>query len=81
MGVYEVMLLDPELKRIIQERPTEQNIRIYLAQTGWRTLRDKALDLVQRGESTLEEILRVTRSEALDTGDPCGAGVEEADHD
>jgi type IV pilus assembly protein PilB len=78
MGVYEVMLLDPELKQIIQERPTEQNIRIYLAQTGWRTLRDKALDLVQRGESTLEEILRVTRSEALDTGDPSGAGVEEA---
>ncbi len=78
MGVYEVMLLDPELKQIIQERPTEQNIRVYLAQTGWRTLRDKALDLVQRGESTLEEILRVTRSEALDTGDPSGAGVEEA---
>jgi type IV pilus assembly protein PilB len=78
MGVYEVMLLDPELKRIIQERPTEQNIRIYLAQSGWRTLRDKALDLVQRGESTLEEILRVTRSEALDTGDPSGAPMEEA---
>ncbi len=77
MGIYEVMLLDPELKQIIQDRPTEQNIRVYLAQTGWRTLRDKALDLVLRGESTLEEILRVTRSEALDTGDPSGAGVEE----
>jgi general secretion pathway protein E len=71
------MLLDPELKRIVQERATESNIRTYLAQTGWRTLRDKALDLVQRGESTLEEVLRVTRSEALDTSDPSGGSVEE----
>ncbi len=78
MGVYEVMLLDAELKRIIQEDPTETNIRVYLAQTGWRTLRDKALDLVNRGESTLEEVLRVTRSEALDTSDPSGDGVEQA---
>ena len=78
MGIYEVMLLDAELKKIIQERASESNIRLYLAQTGWRTLRDKALDLVQRGESTLEEVLRVTRSEALDTSDPTGAGVEEA---
>jgi type IV pilus assembly protein PilB len=76
-GIYEVMLLDPELKRIVQERATESNIRTYLAQTGWRTLRDKALDLVQRGESTLEEVLRVTRSEALDTSDPSGGSVEE----
>jgi type IV pilus assembly protein PilB len=77
MGVYEVMLLDAELKRIIHDDPSETTIRVYLAQTGWRTLRDKALDLVNRGESTLEEVLRVTRSEALDTGDPTGADVEQ----
>ena len=77
MGVYEVMLLDAELKRIIHDDPSETAIRVYLAQTGWRTLRDKALDLVNRGESTLEEVLRVTRSEALDTGDPTGADVEQ----
>jgi type IV pilus assembly protein PilB len=77
MGVYEVMLLDAELKRIIHDDPSETAIRVYLAQTGWRTLRDKALDLVNRGESTLEEVLRVTRSEALDTSDPTGADVEQ----
>ena len=38
--------------------------------------REKALDMVERGESTLEEVLRVTRSEALDVGDPTGAGLE-----
>jgi type IV pilus assembly protein PilB len=74
IGIYEVMLLDAELKQMIQKNPSETDIRVYLAQTGWRTLREKALDLVERGESTLEEVLRVTRSEALDVSDPSGAG-------
>ncbi len=76
VGVYEVMLLDSELKRMIQQNPSETDIRVYLAQSGWRTLREKALDLVNRGESTLEEVLRVTRSESIDVGDPTGTGLE-----
>jgi len=74
IGVYEVMLLDAELKRLIQNGTSGTEIRVYLAQSGWRTLREKALDLVENGESTLEEVLRVTRSEALDIGDPTGDG-------
>ena len=70
------MLLDAELKRMIQQGTSETDMRMYLAQTGWRTLREKALDLVDEGESTLEEVLRVTRAEALPVGDPTGAGVE-----
>jgi len=77
MGIYEIMLMDAELKKNVQSGGNESDIRAYLAQTGWRTLRDKALDLVDAGTSTLEEVLRVTRSEALDVGDPSGAGVEE----
>ncbi|MFH1107975.1 MAG: ATPase, T2SS/T4P/T4SS family [Planctomycetota bacterium] len=76
IGIYEVMLLDAELKRMVQQNPSETDIRVYLAQTGWRTLREKALDLVDRGESTLEEVLRVTRSEALDVSDPTAASSE-----
>jgi len=78
IGFYEVMLLDSELKRMIQGSVSESDIRVYLAQTGWRTLREKALDLVDQGESTLEEVMRVSRSEALDVGDPTGAGALEA---
>ncbi len=74
IGIYEVMLMDAELKRMIQGgEVSESDIRVYLAQSGWRTLRDKALDLVDSGESTLEEVLRVTRSEAMEVGDPTGA--------
>lgn len=76
VGIYEVMLMDRELKQITQTGATEEKIRTYLAQSGWRSLRQKALDVVERGESTLEEVLRVSRSETLDVGDPTGAGVD-----
>jgi len=76
IGVFEVMLLDTELKRLIHRGTSQAEIRLYLAQSGWRTLREKALDLVERGESTLEEVLRVTRSESAGAGDPTGAGAE-----
>jgi type II secretory ATPase GspE/PulE/Tfp pilus assembly ATPase PilB-like protein len=65
VGIYEVMPLDPELKQMIQSGTSEAEMRIYLAQLGWRTLREKALDLVDSGESTLEEVLRVTRAEPI----------------
>ena len=64
------MVLDAELKRLIQTEGSETTIRIYLRECGWRPLRQKALDVVDRGDSTLEEVLRVTRSEALEVGDP-----------
>ena len=71
-GIYEVMVIDAELKRLINRRASESDIRLYLAETGWRTLREKALDVVDRGESTLEEVLRVTRSEGEVVCDPSG---------
>lgn len=63
IGIYEVMPMDAELQRLIQASVPESAIREYLARIGWKNLRDKALDIVDRGESTLEEVLRVTRSE------------------
>ncbi len=76
IGIYEVMVMDAELKRLVQNDASEQEVRMYLKQTGWRTLREKALDLVEAGKSTLEEVIRVSRSEAMEAGDPSGAGME-----
>ncbi len=63
VGIYEVMVVDAELKRMINNSASETEIRQYLRKNGWRTLREKALDIVEKGESTLEEVMRVTRSE------------------
>lgn len=79
IGIYEVMPLNKELRDLIQRSAPESEIRKHLARTGWRSLRDKALDVVDRGESTLEEVLRVTRSENADSNwsaQPSGATAE-----
>ncbi len=78
VGIYEVMVVDSEMKRLINERGSESDIRRYLGKIGWRNLRDKALDVVDRGESTLEEVLRVTRSEGADVPANVNAEQEEA---
>ncbi|MCO6436330.1 MAG: Flp pilus assembly complex ATPase component TadA [Phycisphaerae bacterium] len=75
VGIYEVMLMDAEMKRLVQEEASEGGMRSYLAESGWRTLRQKALDVVECGESTLEEVLRVTRSDSVPVGDPTGVGA------
>lgn len=76
VGIYEVMLMDTELKRMVQNEASESDLRVYLAQSGWKTLRERALEVVERGDSTLEEVLRVTRSENIEAGDPTGKGLE-----
>ena len=76
IGIFEVMLMDAEVRRLVQKDSSESEVRVYLAQTGWRSLRQKALDVVEQGDSTLEEVLRVTRADSVCAGDPCGAGTE-----
>ncbi len=63
VGIYEIMPMDQALADLIQKRAPEGELRTHLNKAGWRTLREKALDVVDRGESSLEEVLRVTRSE------------------
>ncbi|MFQ5413808.1 MAG: hypothetical protein ACE5E6_05045, partial [Phycisphaerae bacterium] len=79
IGIYEVMVLDAELKRMIHgAKVSETDIRVYLAQSRWRSLREKALELVEDGRSTIEEVIRVTRNENLAASDPTGAFAEGA---
>lgn len=78
VGIYEIMVIDPELKRMVNRSAAESDIRVYLAETGWKSLRQKGLAVVEEGESTLEEVLRVTRSEGADVCDPTGVQPEEA---
>jgi type II secretory ATPase GspE/PulE/Tfp pilus assembly ATPase PilB-like protein len=78
VGIFEIMVIDNEIKRMINAQASESDIRVYLAETKWKSLRQKALDVVDRGESTLEEVLRVTRSEGANVCDPAGMQPVEA---
>ena len=59
-GVYEVVGVTAELRRIIKAEGGGGPIRDYLARQGVPTLRRAAVPLIQRGETTLEEVLRMT---------------------
>ncbi|POZ62499.1 type II secretion system ATPase GspE [Chromobacterium alticapitis] len=61
-GVYELMLVDDAMQRLIHDRASEQRLRDHAQRHGMRSLRDDGLRWVKAGETSLEEILRVTRS-------------------
>jgi type IV pilus assembly protein PilB len=63
MGIYEVMPVDDHIRKMIQNRSSEQRIRDYLIKIDHWDLRREGLRLVDEEISTLEEVLRVTHME------------------
>jgi general secretion pathway protein E len=60
-GIYELLLVDDALRRMIHDVSAEHTMRDYARQKGMVSLRGDALRYVLHGETTLEEVLRVTR--------------------
>lgn len=61
-GVYELIAIDDTLRTMIHDRSSEQNIRKY-ARTLFPGIRQDGFRRVLAGDTTLEEILRVTSEE------------------
>jgi type IV pilus assembly protein PilB len=59
VGVFELLTLNAELRRLINARATEEEILAAARDSGLSTLREEALGLVREGTTTLEEISRV----------------------
>ena len=60
-GIYELLSTDETLHRMIHENASEQALRDYAVQHGMVSMRQDGMRLVRNGETTLEEVLRVTR--------------------
>ena len=67
MGIYEIMEMDPTLRELIHRRADESQIRAHLQGKGWLSLREEGLTLAKKGVTTLEEILRVTHADELES--------------
>lgn len=68
IGIYELALIDFDLRRMIQEGVSEQDMEVA-AFGGRNTLASNGRELVLEGITTLEEVLRVSRiREASDAG-------------
>ncbi len=59
-AISELLLLNDEIRELIIGREPIRRLKDAAQRSGTRFLRESALDLVQRGETTLEEINRVT---------------------
>jgi len=59
-GVFEILKIDSEIRRLIRQRGTSDDILEYAMGSGMTTLFDAALERAQRGETTLAEVSRVS---------------------
>jgi len=59
-AILEALLVDDTVRDMVVKRASLDEIRAYAIQHGMKTLRDNALDDLLHGETTLEEVLRVT---------------------
>ena len=60
-GIYELLKIDDHLRGMIHDGSAEGEIRKYASQHGMRNLRQDGLRWVRQGDTSLEELVRVTR--------------------
>ena len=61
LGIFELLRMTDELRELILERASDARILDAARRGGMATLREECLALVAAGETTLEEVLRVTQ--------------------
>ena len=61
-GIYEMLVVDRECAELIRGGASEQLLRDYNARHGAVTLRADGMRWIASGETTLDEVLRVTRA-------------------
>jgi type IV pilus assembly protein PilB len=63
MGIYEIMLLDDDMRDMIIKHASTQVLRAAARQRGMRTLRQCGLMAIYDGITTIEEVARETLTE------------------
>jgi type II secretory ATPase GspE/PulE/Tfp pilus assembly ATPase PilB-like protein len=64
-GVFEVLNITPDVRRLIEEKQSTQAIRRKAVEEGLIEFRQSALLKVAQGETSVEEVLRVVPAEYL----------------
>ena len=64
-GIYELMVASEEIRKLALKRSSSWEIRKQAVALGMRTLRMDAWDKVVAGTTSIDELLRVTKGEAI----------------
>jgi general secretion pathway protein E/type IV pilus assembly protein PilB len=62
-GIYELLIVNEAIRPLIMNRSSATTIAQRAIESGMRTLRDDGWIKVKGGETTIEEVLRVTQME------------------
>ncbi|MEI8232334.1 MAG: GspE/PulE family protein [bacterium] len=65
LGVFEVLEVSKEIRKLIAEKSDADLINQQALKEGMNSMLDDAMTKVQQGLTTIEEVIRVTKSEAL----------------
>ncbi len=63
VGIYEVMEVSPELRRMVHRAAATHELRDKVRQHGGLSLREEGVAVALQGKSSLEEVLRVTQND------------------
>ena len=63
-AVYELLVVDSAMREVLMREATETAVAAQARASGMQTLRASALNKARRGETTFEEAIRVTHSDA-----------------
>src|SRR4051794_14917787 len=58
VGVYELLRITPEIKRLIVGWATQDELRRMAVSQGMRTLQDEAVQLIENNVTTISEVVR-----------------------
>ena len=62
-GIYELMVVDDDIRQCIYQRKTAGAIKKAAVDSGMTTLRMDGLEKVEKGATSLEEVLRVAHTD------------------
>ncbi|MEL6105486.1 MAG: GspE/PulE family protein, partial [Planctomycetota bacterium] len=65
LGVYELLVANEQTRNLALERASSWDIRKVAIETGMRSIRMDAWDKVIAGDSSIDEVLRVTKGEGF----------------
>jgi type II secretory ATPase GspE/PulE/Tfp pilus assembly ATPase PilB-like protein len=73
-GVFEIFQIDDEIKKVVVTGGSEAQLKQAFRKQKGRLLQEVALSQVQAGETSVEEVLRVLKTESPSGGSSSGRG-------
>ncbi len=69
-GVYEVFMVNDEVRQMVQSGGTENQLKHLFRKQRAKLLQEQALALVEAGETSIEEVLRVLKADGSSAAAP-----------